>query len=164
MKLAIYPIYLIIFTITLTQSKGLYDNFNTSDELDQIEGVWSLNVISTLTINETSYTKHDNNYSEWLIIRDGNRYDIRSMYDEEMTFNASFEKIDLKKYIYRCNYYDPKWKIITTAFMPNENIIQYSYYANKAYLKKIYGKDYQSDMTLHWKFRWIKVYPKAIKT
>jgi len=166
---------MLLFTMLISMSYGqsiMTDNeimdeidyFDMSKNLDDIEGIWSLAVTRTLTYDGNTYTETEEKYSEWMISRQGSKYVVRPVNDYPTeAFTASFQKVSKNEYIYKCTFHNPHWGVTTHASIVDGYMIQYGYHADDVYLKKVYGNDYRSDMTLHWAFTWYKIYPKVIK-
>ena len=177
MRNLLIMLQMLLVMTTFAQEVDYYSNVLEDDimstidyldlnNVDDIEGIWSLGVTRRLTMDNMTYIERDESYSEWIIIKEGKKSVVKPVYDIplDIPFRASFEKVGRDSYIYRCDFYELNWKVVTKAQMTSGNIIQYGYDADKSYLKKVYGKEYKSDMVLSWEFRWTKIYPKTIKS
>ena len=138
------------------------------NSLDPIEGIWTLHVVRTLftendSIEETQYMR-----SSWAVLRlNGKRFQVIDIggaeYEEDATdFKAYFKATStVGKYSYRCDFNNPNWIAKSKASLKDNFILEYSYFASRAYLKQAYKDKYKPDLKLRWKFTWTKEYPES---
>jgi|ERR1035437_1212426 hypothetical protein len=138
--------------------------------LNPIEGIWTLHVVRTLftekdSIEETQYMR-----SSWAVLREnGKRFRVIDIggaeKDTDATdFKAYFEATSTDGlYSYRCDFNNPNWIAKSKATLKDNFILEYGYFASKAYLKQAYKDEYKDGLKLRWKFTWTKEYPKSEK-
>ena len=138
-------------------------HYSTSNnKLDDIEGVWALNVVKILYENDRMIAAvEEEARSEWAIIRvNQSKFKVQdinrgSAEDNDSTFDAFFEKTSQKNiYNYQCRFTNPDWTAKTTATLLNPNFIVYDYEVSQSQLKKYYKDSYHPGMSLHWYFYW----------
>jgi len=138
------------------------------ENLEQIEGIWSLNVIRTLTYNGQIIGKETEEIrSEWAVIRSSKLSfkvcDIGKAENEKgaKDFEAYFEKTAIEGfYTYKCQYYNPNWIGKSNVELTSGVILDYSFYVDDVYMKDRYKSNYRPGLKLHWHFIWTKKYPQ----
>lgn len=159
-----------LFTTSLfaqaTPVSILKEYFDSAENLDPIEGLWTLNVVRTLYLHDEIIGQEEENVrSEWGVKRVGNNkfkvIDIGEGSDTDKSggFEAYFEKTgDPSVYIYKVNFKVPNWSATATAELFSEFTIEYEYFTGEAHMKANY-RNYHPGLKLHWKFTWVKYYP-----
>jgi S1-C subfamily serine protease len=147
-----------------TLKSELIDYFDNSQNLNPIEGLWSLNVIRTqYHYDEIVGQDSEEIRSEWGI----KRYDKLSFKvinideggEDDGNWEAYFESSALQGlYAYKCDFFSPNWSVKTNAELTDGVIIEYDYFVAPEYLKHS-KKKYQAGSRLHWSFVWTKKYP-----
>lgn len=139
---------------------------DNQNNLDPIEGLWSLNVVRTLYYyNQIVRQETEEVRSEWGIKRyDNLSFKVinigESAYDDKGSFEAYFESSAINGfYTYKCNYTNPNWSAKTNATLTDDFIIEYEFFVSQAYLNAS-KYNYKPGHRLHWKFIWTKKYPK----
>jgi len=144
------------------------------DNLDQIEGLWSLGVIRTLYVHgQMVASESEPNRMRLAVIKEGDLFRIYNINGKPVNYIASFHKTDESGiYDYQCYFTDTKDFVSSTASLFDNSIIRYEYDAPKGILMNYYyksGPDKGSkvvkkmiedgNMRLSWKFSWIKYFP-----
>jgi len=144
------------------------------DNLDQIEGLWTLGVIRTLYVHgKMVASESEPNRMRLAVIKEGDLFRIYDINGKPVNYIASFHKTDKSGiYDYQCYFTDTKDFVRTTASLFDNSIIRYEYDAPKGILMNYYyksGPDKGSkvvkkmiedgNMRLSWKFSWIKYFP-----
>lgn len=153
------------------RNEGLINYLEQASNLDPIEGIWTLNVVRTLSMNGAVVGEETEvMLSEWVVLRkDKFRFEVidigaGSRYDKGQKFTAYFESTARPGvYTYRCDFKSPHWTAKSYATLTDEVFIEYEYDTSEAYLKKAYGANYRPGMNLHWKFFWTKKFPQVAK-
>lgn len=162
--------FLVFITNAFSQSENkeaLINYFDNAKNLDPIEGIWSLNVVNTLTYNNQIIMRDtDEVLSEWGIKRDdklmfkvkdlgvGSRSEIGS-------FSAYFESSAIDGfYTYKVHFNNPDWEAESNVKLKKNFLIEYGYYVDEKFLKATFKNNFKEGMRLHWKFIWTKKYPK----
>ena len=136
----------------------------SNNNLDPIEGIWTLHVVNTLFQNhdsiceETQYMR-----SEWAVLKgDNQRFTIIDIGGAEKEnkatdFIAYFQKTKSNGlYTYKCKFANPNWTAKSKVTMTDGVILEYGYFVGKAYLKTEYKEDYKPGLRLRWRFIWTK--------
>jgi len=139
----------------------------THKNLDPIESIWTLHVVRTLFIEKDSIEETQYMRSSWAVLRkNGKCFQVIDIggaeHETDATdFKAYFEATSIVGiYSYRCDFNNPTWIAKSKATLKDNFILEYSYYASKAYLKQAYKDEYEPSLKLRWKFSWTKEYPE----
>ena len=145
-----------------------------NDNLDQIEGLWSLGVLRTLYVHGKMVASESELHRMGLaVIKEGNLFRIYDINGKPVNYIASFHKTDESGiYDYQCYFTDTKDFVSTTASLFGNLILMYEYDAPKGIMMDYYynsGSDKGSkvvkrliedgNMRLSWKFSWNKYFP-----
>ena len=135
-----------------------------SNNLDPIEGIWTLHVVRTLfqnndsIVEETQYMR-----SEWAVLRfDKQRFKIIDIGGAEKENSAADFEAYFKKtkssglYTYKCKFANPNWSAKSQVILKDDVILEYEYFVSKVYLKSEYKEDYKPGFRLRWRFTWTK--------
>lgn len=173
MKKGILTTLFLIFNICnsfsqITSKNELIKHFDVTNNLDPIEGIWSMNVVRTLYYYDDIVTQESEEIlSEWGIIKyDDLRFKVidigeGSRFDKKGDFEAYFESSAIEGfYTYKCNYTNPTWSAKTNVKLSERFLLEYDFFTSEAYVKNRYGNNYRPGLKLHWKFIWTKKYPK----
>ena len=141
------------------------------DNLEAIEGLWSLGVIRTLYVYGIKVvTESEPNRMDLAVIKEGDLFRIYNMNGDPISFIASFTQTDESGiYDYKCYFTDTKDMVSTTASLFGDSMLRYEYDAPKGILMNYYykaGLDKGSkevkriiedeNLRLNWKFFWFK--------
>tara|TARA_B100000586_G_C19998011_1_gene379161 strand:- start:15 stop:590 length:576 start_codon:yes stop_codon:yes gene_type:complete len=144
------------------------------DNLNQIEGMWSLGVIRTLY----KYGKRVASESELhrvglAIIKEGDLFRVYDVNGEATDFIATFNETDeLDNYDYQCYFTETNDLVKAIASFSGDLFLRYEYDAPKGIMMKYYYKSglYKDSklvkkmiedgrLRLNWKFSWLKYSP-----
>jgi len=141
------------------------------DNLEAIEGLWSLGVIKALYVYDKKVvTESEPNRMDLAVIKEGDLFRIYNMNGNPISFIASFTQTDESGiYDYKCYFTETKDIVSTTASLFGNSILRYEYDAPKGIMMNYYykaGPDKGSkevkriiedgNMRLNWKFAWTK--------
>ena len=141
------------------------------DNLEAIEGLWSLGVIKALYVYGIKVvTESEPNRMDLAVIKEGDLFRIYKMNGDPISFIASFTQTDESGiYDYKCYFTDTKDMVSTTAKLFGNSMLRYEYDAPKGILMNYYYKagPYKGSkevkriiedgyLRLNWKFSWIK--------
>ena len=141
------------------------------DNLEPIEGFWSLGVIKTLyEYGIKVVTESEPNRMDLAVIKEDDLFRIYNMNGDPINFIASFTQTDESAiYDYKCYFTDTKDMVSTTASLFGNSILRYEYDAPKGIMMNYYykaGPDKGSkevkriiedgNLRLNWKFAWTK--------
>jgi hypothetical protein len=169
MKLIATFFFILLSSYVNGQSADIIDfvtYFDQKKDLDPIEGIWSVNVFRKLYYRDSLLLQENEEViSEWAIVKENAlQYKVKDInrrgnYDKEVFF-ATFERTSFPNlYTYHCDFNLPEWSATANAFMVEEQIIEYSYWASEVYMKHTYKDSYMPGLKLHWDFIWVKKYP-----
>lgn len=140
---------------------------DTHNNLDPIEGIWTLHVVRTLFTEKDSIEEIQYMRSSWAVLRvNGKRFQVIDIGCAEpetdaIDFKAYFKATStVGIYSYKCYFNNPGWIAKSKATLKDNFILEYSYFASRAYLKQTYKDEYESGLKLRWKFTWTKEYPE----
>jgi S1-C subfamily serine protease len=135
------------------------DNYN----IDDIEGIWTLNLTETIYYKGEEISKNvQPALSEWAIIKsDKFRFNVCDInVGTSIPFNAYFEKTAIPNlYTYRCKFYNPNWEASANIDLSNKLFFEYGYWLDNAYVQNKYGVNYNPGLKMYWHFVWTKKYP-----
>jgi len=141
---------------------------NTHKNLDPIEGIWTLHVVRTLFLKQDSIEETQYMRSSWAVLRVNRKcFQVIDIGGAELETDATDFKAYFKAtstvgiYSYKCYFNNPGWIAKSKATLKDNFILEYSYFASKAYLKQAYKDEYESGLKLRWKFTWTKEYPEC---
>ena len=141
------------------------------DNLEPIEGFWSLGVIKTLyEYGIKVVTESEPNRMDLAVIKEDDLFRIYNMNGDPNNFIASFTQTDESGiYDYKCYFTDTKDMVSTTVKLFGNSMLRYEYDAPKGIMMNYYykaGPDKGSkevkriiedgNMRLNWKFSWTK--------
>ena len=141
------------------------------DNLEPIEGFWSLGVIKTLyEYGIKVVTESEPNRMDLAVIKEDDLFRIYKMNGDPISFIASFTQTDESGiYDYKCYFTDTKDMVSTTAKLFGNSMLRYEYDAPKGIMMNYYykaGPDKGSkeikriiedeNLRLNWKFSWTK--------
>ena len=141
------------------------------DNLEPIEGFWSLGVIKTLyEYGIKVVTESEPNRMDLAVIKEDDLFRIYKMNGDPISFIASFTQTDESGiYDYKCYFTETKDMVSTTANLFGNSMLKYEYDAPKGILMNYYykaGPDKGSEevkriiedenIRLNWKFSWVK--------
>ena len=144
------------------------------DNLEPIEGLWSLGVVRTLYEYSIKIaSESETNRMDLAVIKEGELFSIYNMNGDPINFIASFTQTDESGiYDYKCYFTETKDMISTTASMFGNSRLKYeydvpkrimmNYYYNKGPskgLKEVKRIIENGNLRLNWKFSWIKYTP-----
>ena len=144
------------------------------DNLEPIEGLWSLGVVRTLyEYSIKIVSESEPNRMDLAVIKEGDLFRIYKMNGDPISFIASFTQTDESGiYGYKCYFTDTKDMVSTTAKLFGNSMLKYEYDAPKGIMMNYYYKKGPSkgskevkrniedgNMRLNWKFSWIKYDP-----
>jgi len=144
------------------------------DNLDQIEGLWSLGVVRTLYVHGKMVASESESHRMGLVVKkEGDLFRIYDINGKPVNYIASFHKTDeLGIYDYQCYFTETMDFVSTTASLFGNSILMYEYDAPKGIMMDYYyksGPDKGSkevkkmiedgNVRLSWKFSWIKYFP-----
>jgi len=139
------------------------------DNLEPIEGLWSLGVIKALYVYGIKVvTESEPNRMDLAVIKEGDLFRIYKMNGDPISFIASFTQTDESGiYDYKCYFTETKDMVSTTARLFGNSMLRYEYDAPKGILMNYYYKagPYKEEVKriiedenirLNWKFSWTK--------
>ena len=139
------------------------------DNLEAIEGIWSLGVIKALYVYGIKVvTESEPNRMDLAVIKEGDLFRIYKMNGDPISFIASFTQTDESGiYDYKCYFTETKDMVSTTARLFGNSMLRYEYDAPKGILMNYYYKagPYKEEVKriiedenirLNWKFSWVK--------
>ena len=141
------------------------------DNLEPIEGFWSLGVIKTLyEYGIKVVTESEPNRMDLAVIKEDDLFRIYNMNGDPISFIASFTQTDESGiYGYKCYFTDTKDMVSTTARLFGNSMLKYEYDAPKGIMMNYYYKKGPSkgskevkrsiedeNIRLNWKFSWTK--------
>ena len=139
------------------------------DNLEAIEGLWSLGVIKALYVYGIKVvTESEPNRMDLAVIKEGDLFRIYKMNGDPISFIASFTQTDESGiYDYKCYFTETKDMVSTTARLFGNSMLRYEYDAPKGILMNYYYKagPYKEEvkrsiedgnLRLNWKFSWVK--------
>ena len=144
------------------------------DNLEPIEGLWSLGVIRRLYVYDIKVvTESEPNRMDLAVIKEGDLFSIYNMNGDPISFIASFTKTDESGiYDYKCYFTETKEMVSTTASLFGNSRLKYEYDAPKGIMMDYYynkgpnkgSKEVKRSiedgkLRLNWKFSWIKYLP-----
>ena len=136
-----------------------------SQSLDQIEGIYSLNVKGTWTLNgEIIHQYSEAVKSEWGVKRIDKTtfavYDLGNNRKEEQGFSAKFEKTSIDGvYTYICKFINPYWEARANVILTDGKILEYGYYRSVISIQNELKERYIPGTKCYWDFTWLKTYP-----
>jgi S1-C subfamily serine protease len=136
-----------------------------SQSLDQIEGIYSLNVKGTWTLNgELIHQYSEAVKSEWGVKRIDKTtfavYDLGNNRKEESGFSAKFEKTSIDGvYTYICKFINPYWEARANVILTDGKILEYGYYRSVISIQNELKERYIPGTKCYWDFTWLKTYP-----
>ena len=145
--------------------------FKNKDNLDAIEGVWSLCVIRTLYINgKKVVTESESNRMDLAVIKEDNLFRIYNVDGNPTYYIAGLTQTDESDiYDYKCYFTETKDMVSTTAKLFGDSMLKYEYDAPEGIMMNYYFKAgphkgskevkrsiENGNMRLNWKFYWIK--------
>ncbi len=170
------PLYYDSEPIMVVKSKQEINDYfiKNHDNLNQIEGMWSLGVIRTLY----KYGKRVASESELhrvglAIIKEGDLFRVYDVNGEATDFIATFNETDeLDNYDYQCYFTETNDLVKAIASFSGDLFLRYEYDAPKGIMMKYYYKSglYKDSklvkkmiedgrLRLNWKFSWLKYSP-----
>ena len=141
------------------------------DNLEAIEGLWSLGVIKALYVYDIKVvTESEPNRMDLAVIKEGDLFSIYNMNGDPISFIASFTQTDESGiYDYKCYFTETKDMVSTTARLFGNSMLRYEYDVPKGIMMNYYykaGPDKGSkevkriiedeNIRLNWKFAWTK--------
>jgi hypothetical protein len=144
------------------------------DNLDQIEGLWTLGVIRTLYKQSRMVASEtEPNRMRLAVIKEDDLFRIYNINGKPFNYIASFHKTDETGiYDYQCYFTETRDSVSATASLFDNLIIRYEYDAPKEIMMDYYYKSgpdkglkvvkkmiENGNMRLSWKFSWIKYFP-----
>ena len=141
------------------------------DNLEPIEGLWTLGVIRTLYVYDIKVvTESEPNRMGLAVIKEGDLFRIYNVNGNPISFIASFTQTDASGiYDYKCYFTETKDMVSATANLLDNSMLKYEYDAPKGILMNYYykaGPDKgleevkrsieDGNLRLNWKFSWIK--------
>jgi len=173
MKIKIFVTLLVLFaTFNISAQNKLNKDsvikyLDSHKNLDPIEGIWTLHVVRTLFTEKDSTEETQYMRSSWAVIREKGKHfrviDIgRAEKEADATdFKAFFvASSEVGVYSYRCDFKNPNWIAKSKVTLKDNFILEYGYFASKAFLKQAYKDEYKNGFKLRWKFTWTKEYPE----
>ena len=170
------PLYYDSEPIMVVKSKQEINDYfiKNHDNLNQIEGMWSLGVIRTLY----KYGKRVASESELhrvglAIIKEGDLFRVYDVNGEATDFIATFNETDeLDNYDYQCYFTETNDLVKAIASFSGDLFLRYEYDAPKGIMMKSYYKSGRykgsklvkkmiedGSLRLNWKFSWLKYSP-----
>ena len=144
------------------------------DNLEPIEGLWTLGVIRTLyEYGIKVVTESESNRMDLAVIKEDDLFRIYNMNGDPNNFIASFTQTDESGiYDYKCYFTETKDMVSTTARLFGNSMLRYEYDAPKGIMMNYYYNKGPSkgskevkriiengNLRLNWKFFWIKYDP-----
>ena len=173
MKKSIFSILLLTLSSGLLgqclQSKDAFIDYfkKYSASLDPIEGIWTLNCVTTIYYNGSLYSEHNAVVlSKWAIKRESEiSFGVCDISEgqnsnEASTFKASFETSAIGSiYTYKCNYSNPNWIGKAIVELNEGVILDYTFQIADVAIRHMMQKNYKTGITAYWHFIWTKTYP-----
>jgi len=141
------------------------------DNLEPIEGLWTLGVVRTLyDYGIKIVTESEPNRMDLAVIKEDDLFRIYSMNGDPISFIASFTQTDESGiYDYKCYFTETMDTVSTTASMFGNSMLRYEYDAPKGIMMNYYYNKGPSkgskevkriiedeNLRLNWKFFWFK--------
>jgi hypothetical protein len=141
------------------------------DNLEPIEGLWTLGVVRTLyDYGIKIVTESEPNRMDLAVIKEDDLFRIYNMNGDPNNFIASFTQTDESGiYDYKCYFTETKDMVSTTASMFGNSMLRYEYDAPKGIMMNYYYNKGPSkgskevkriiedeNLRLNWKFFWFK--------
>ena len=161
------------FHLGKTKEEMLNYFSKNKDNLEPIEGLWTLGVVRTLyDYGIKIVTESEPNRMDLAVIKEDDLFRIYNMNGDPINFIASFTQTDESGiYDYKCYFTETKDMVSTTASLFGDSMLRYEYDAPKGIMMNYYykaGPDKGSkevkriiengNMRLNWKFSWIKYF------
>ncbi len=175
MKKSIFSIILLalssgLFGQCLQCKDAFIDYFKKNPaSLDPIEGIWTLNCITTIYYNGSLYLEDMSEVlSKWAIKRESEiSFSVCDISEgqnsnEANSFKASFETSAIGSlYTYKCNYSNPNWIGKANVELTEGVILDYTFQIADVAVRQMMQKYYKTGITAYWHFIWTKTYPKS---
>ena len=141
------------------------------DNLEPIEGLWTLGVVRTLYYKSIKIAaESEPNRMDLAVIKEDDLFSIYNMNGDPISFIASFTQTDESGiYNYKCYFTDTKDMVSTTAKLFGNSMLRYEYDAPKGIMMNYYYNKGPSkgskevkriiedeNLRLNWKFSWTK--------
>ena len=141
------------------------------DNLEAIEGLWSLGVIKALYVYGIKVvTESEPNRMDLAVLKEGDLFRIYNVNGNPINYIASFTQTDESGiYDYKCYFTETKDMVSATANLLDNSMLRYEYDAPEGIMMNYYYKKGPSkgskevkrsiengNMRLNWKFSWIK--------
>lgn len=138
-----------------------------SATLDPIEGIWTLNCVTTFYYNGSFHSeKKDAVLSKWAIKKESEiSFGVCDISEgqssnEASNFKASFETSAIRSlYTYKCNYSSPSWIGKANVEVTEGVIIDYKFQVADIKVQQMMQQYYRTGFTAYWHFTWTKTYP-----
>ena len=170
------PLYYDSEPIMVVKSKQEINDYfiKNHDNLNPIEGMWSLGVIRTLYKNGKRVASESELHRMGLaIIKEGDLFRVYDVNGEATDFIATFNETDeLDNYDYQCYFTETKDFVKAIARFSGDLFLRYEYDAPKGIMMKYYYKSglykdsklvkkmiEDGSLRLNWKFSWLKYSP-----
>ena len=170
------PLYYDSEPIMVVKSKQEINDYfiKNHDNLNQIEGMWSLGVIRTLYKNGKRVASESELHRMGLaIIKEDDLFRVYDVNGEATDFIATFNETDeLDNYDYQCYFTETNDLVKAIARFSGDLFLRYEYDAPKGIMMKGYYKSglYEGSklvkkmiedgsLRLNWKFSWLKYSP-----
>ena len=170
------PLYYDSEPIMVVKSKQEINDYfiKNHDNLNQIEGMWSLGVIRTLYKNGKRVASESELHRVGLaIIKEGDLFRVYDVNGEATDFIATFNETDeLDNYDYQCYFTETNDLVKAIARFSGDLFLRYEYDAPKGIMMKYYYKSglykdsklvkkmiEDGSLRLNWKFSWLKYSP-----
>ncbi len=170
------PLYYDSEPIMVVKSKQEINDYfiKNHDNLNPIEGMWSLGVIRTLYKNGKRVASESELHRVGLaIIKEGDLFRVYDVNGEATDFIATFNETDeLDNYDYQCYFTETNDLVKAIARFSGDLFLRYEYDAPKGIMMKYYYKSglYKDSklvkkmiedgrLRLNWKFSWLKYSP-----
>ena len=170
------PLYYDSEPIMVVKSKQEINDYfiKNHDNLNPIEGMWSLGVIRTLYENGKRVVSESEPHRMGLaIIKEDDLFRVYDVNGEATNFIATFNETDESgNYDYQCYFTETNDLVKAIASFSGDLFLRYEYDAPKGIMMKSYYKSGRykgsklvkkmiedGSLRLHWKFTWIKYSP-----
>jgi hypothetical protein len=170
------PLYYDSEPIMVVKSKQEINDYfiKNHDNLNPIEGMWSLGVIRTLYKNGKRVASESELHRMGLaIIKEGDLFRVYDVNGEATDFIATFNETDeLDNYDYQCYFTETKDFVKAIARFSGDLFLRYEYDAPKGIMMNNYYKSglykgskivkkmiEDGSLRLNWKFSWLKYSP-----
>ena len=170
------PLYYDSEPIMVVKSKQEINDYfiKNHDNLNPIEGMWSLGVIRTLYKNGKRVASESELHRMGLaIIKEGDLFRVYDVNGEATDFIATFNETDeLDNYDYQCYFTETNDLVKAIARFSGDLFLRYEYDAPKGIMMKYYYKSglykdsklvkkmiEDGSLRLNWKFSWLKYSP-----